>query len=431
MNIRQRRGTGTWRLAVCLGLCGFGGLAQAEDPGCQVTAFPTGTSLDRTTLDTAINQGGIGLAGTLVVCLSGEDLGGTPRAFDLGTTDSVVIQPTTSAHDIRAIRIVGLDGATIVGGEQPFRFYGDAGLESLKIENIRFVQPNLTAISIWDGNEDGRIEISDLVIEGVRSGDLAPAYPSTWIREGIAILSGLSDVAGEIIIRDNLIDAGPYDPASRDGLLNVSVGVLVSGRGVLGGLNDITAEITIEGNTITNWSGFGIQAITANEIKISDNTIIPGNFANSPVFPNLPFCAGATGLILQNSTDGVISNNRIIKVPALDANGVTPLCSAGIILTTGFFENAVSADNTFRRNRIEGVGTHAVLLPNVAQAGDAVVDNVFTGSNNWSQFSASVATIVLGEGVYDNVIWAGGGTVGGPNVDENIIPGLNSRRGKK
>jgi hypothetical protein len=174
----------------------------------------------------------------------------------------------------------------------------------------------------------------------------------------------LGPISGDIEISDNVIDGGTY--TVDDTTLAVSAGVVI-----MGALppptpaNSFTARVQISDNKLVNWSGSGVLAAGVSELTVERNMIQPGVFANT--IP--PRCTAANGLgsgngiSLQSIRDGTVRDNVITLVPALTGAGVTPLCTAGLILVGATNVAPGLADGTVvYRNRIRGSGTYGIVV---------------------------------------------------------------------
>ena len=146
------------------------------------------------------------------------------------------------------MHIVGLDNAngkkaTIRNGRQALGKQG-AGPPIFSIENLRFEQPEFSAISILGAGPASSIKISDVNIVGVRT-FFFPGFNGRF-REGIAMSTGLAPIGGDIEISNNVIDGGTY--TADDATLAVSGGVVLTGAlpqpGVVN--QPFTARVRIE-----------------------------------------------------------------------------------------------------------------------------------------------------------------------------------------
>ena len=364
--------------------------AQGQsNPRCDVTVTATGSSpSDSFAVNTAIN--GPHTTAEVTVCLVGE--------FDFGTTDLVVIDPTAGAPvpQIEELNITGLDGATIVGGLQPLRFAGTSSLPRLSITNLRFENPFVTAVSIFRSNEF--VEISGIEIDGVQS-LFVPAFGVT-LREGITITTAFAEIAGEVRIKDNLVDGGVFDSALDLTSVNSGIGLY----GAFGAINPnpFSANVLVSNNHVRNWSGSGIAAISLNDARFELNRIEPGAFGNQ--IPGgacaVPTGLGAAaGMSLTGIVDSTVLNNTIILTSAQDGNGAA-VCNAGIILLgNNGAATSVSADNEFLGNIVTGAGRYAFVVGLDTSAAEQ--NNSFVGSNV-STFAPSGAHLFLGGGANGN-----------------------------
>jgi hypothetical protein len=381
---------------VCLGLSTslvLAGTALAgEPPDCDVVvAGQNLPAVDPANVQTAVNTGG---AGPRTVCLAG--------VFDFGEEGFVVIDPEPA---VPALAIVGLNDLTgkaaIRNGLEPFRFSPASTLPVLRIANLRFERPSFAAIAIFRGNQ--RVEISGVHVDGVESIHLS--FFGLALREGIVLTSTFAEIAGEVVIRDNVIDAGTYGPADLD---DVNFGILASGGAPLNPF-PITAALTIERNEVLNWAGSGIGVVGVHGSVIQHNRIRPGPVALELSDPSV--CV-ANGILLGGSDASQVQYNTIDKDLALSpVSNAPPACSAGVVL------QGIAIGSFVTGNRIAGAGSHALFLQGTA----AQEENRFLG-NNLTHFAATGATVFLGPQAKNNTFIGHVHSVEG-NVTENAITG--------
>jgi hypothetical protein len=404
-------------IAVLVVSFGFVQEIKADPPvNCDISVVgqddpsPTGDVL---AVSTAVN--GPHSSSNVTVCLEGTFDFGTGTVGNFVLINPAHISPPDTVAELSIIGINDADRnkATIKNGFQALRFFSFTDpptntipnlLPVLRIKNIHFKDPLFTAISIFRGNQ--LIEISGNEIDGIKTFLLTPTVP---LREGIAVSAVITAINGKILIEENTLDGGNYDPLD---LLDVNANSF--GIGIIGqappppGANPVNAEVIIRGNTLKNWARSailvqGLQPVTT----IENNLIEPGEFATAFAVP----CV-ANGIELLNVDDDSVMNNTIHKVTSLRADGNPPACTTGILI--GFD----SSSNLFRANKITGDGTYAINL-----AGNAVEENnVFIG-NNLTGFTPSGATVNLGPNASNNTFVGSSGTVTG-NTAANTITGL-------
>jgi hypothetical protein len=389
--------------------CAIGFVAPAAaQVVCTVTV--TGQSdpaVDALAVASAVNAPTVGES---TVCLAGTfDFGPAPSPPAVAT---ITINPPPV---VTSLHIVGLNDAkgkkpTLIGGYQTFSLTPAATLPSLTIENLRFVQPAFTAITLLRAN--GLVRISGVNIAGVQT-FFVPAFNARF-REGIAVTS-LVPVTGEIVISDSVIDAGAYGP--DDGTLAVSTGIVLTGRFVGSNNAPFTAHVRLSDNKLTNWSGSGILAGEIAGATIERNKIDPGAFANSTPACTAPNGLGVVnGISLASVVDSTIRDNVITLVPALTGAGASPACTAGIIIAGNAAGGANG--NIVYRNRIRGSGTYAMIVG--APTGSTETDNLYA-LNPVGNFTAALATLLIGPGATDNSFVGNFPTVMGDQIANTVI----------
>ena len=404
--------------------------AFAQGAGAQVVCTVTVTGLNDPAVDAAAVRAATNQAfvGDLTVCLQGT-FDFAPPVPPSQASVSVIASPTTTS-----LRIVGLNNpngkkATIRNGRQALSKVG-AGPQIFSIENLRFEQPEFSAISILGAGPTSTIKISDINIIGVRT-FLFPGFNSRF-REGIAISTGLpAPIGGDIEISNNVIDGGTY--TADDTTLGVSGGVVLTGAlpPPFPAQPPLTARVRISDNRIVNWSGSGILAAGVSEITIERNAIQPGAFANT-----IPTgCTAANGMgsgngiSLQSVRDATVRDNTIALAPALTGAGTPPPCTAGFILTGPTNVAPGIADgNIVYRNRIKGTGTYAIVVgvTTTLPPGPTVsveTDNLFA-LNGLGNFAAQGASLFLGPGASGNAFVGNFPTLTGNVAGNDVITRL-------
>jgi hypothetical protein len=382
-------------------------IAVAQSVDAQVTCTVTVTGQNSPAVDAAAVQSATNQAfvGDLTVCLEGT-FDFAPPVPPSQFSVAIVASPLTTS-----LRIVGLNNAngrkaTIRNGRQALTKLG-AGPPIFSIENLRFEQPEFSAISILAAAPASSIKVSNLHIAGVRT-FLFPAF-NVRFREGIVVNSSLGPIDGDIEISNNVIDGGAY--SADDTTLAVSAGVVITGAlPPPTPANPFMARVQISDNKLVNWSGSGVLAAGVSELTVERNVIQPGAFANT--IP--PGCTAANGLgsgngiSLQSIRDGTVRDNVITLVPALTGAGATPPCTAGLILVGATNVAPGQADGTVvYRNRIRGSGTYAIVVgvtPAALPPGPIAsveTDNLFA-LNALGNFAPQGASLFIGAGAVDN-----------------------------
>jgi hypothetical protein len=391
--------------------------ALAQSAGAQVTCIVTVTGQNDPAIDAAAVQSATNQAfvGDLTVCLEGT--------FDFGTPVSPSVNSVTifASPFTTGIHIVGLNDvqgkkATIRNGRQALT---KQGLQPtlFSIENLRFEQPEFSAISILGAGPASSIEISDVNIVGVRT-FLFAAFNARF-RDGIVVSSGLTPIGGDIEISNNVIDGGTY--TADDTSLGVSGGVVLTGAlPPPTATQPFTARVRIFDNKLVNWSGSGILVIQ------------PGAFANT-----IPLgCTAANGLgaangiSLQSVRDATVRDNTITLVPALTGAGATPPCTAALILVGATNVAPGIADgNIVYRNRIRGSGTYAIVVgvtPDALPPGPIASvesDNLFA-LNRLGNFAPLGASLFIGLGANGNAFVGNFPSLAGNVAGNDVISRL-------
>jgi hypothetical protein len=392
--------------------------AFAQSAGAQVACTVTVTGLNDPAVDAAAVQSATNQAfpGDLTVCLQGTFDFGAPVPPSVNSVSIVASPPTTGIH------IVGLNDAqgkkaTIRNGVQALSKFSP-NPATFSIENLRFEQPQFSAISILGAGPASSIKISGVNIAGVRT-FFFPAFNGRF-REGIVVSTGVQPVGGDIELSNNVIDGGTYvaDDFSVGGI--VLTGALPTGFPV--GL-PFTARVRVSDNKLVNWSSSGILAAGIADLTIERNVIQPGAFANTIA----PGCTGsngvaaASGISLQSVRDATIRDNTITLVPAFTGAGTAAPCTAGLILVGATNVAPGLADgNIVYRNRIRGSGTYALVVgvtPAAAPPGPIAsveTDNLFA-LNRLGNFAPLAASLFIGPGANGNAF------VGNfPSMDGNL-----------
>jgi hypothetical protein len=265
--------------------------AFAQSAGAQVVCTVTVTGQNDPAVDAAAVQAATNQAfvGDLTVCLEGTFDFGTPVSPSVNSV-SISVSPLTTALHVVGLNDLQGKKATIRNGRQALSKFGAAPL-IFSIENLRFQQPEFSAISLLGAGPESSIKISGVNIVGVRT-FLFPAFNARF-REGIVMSSGVGPVGGDIEISNNVIDGGTY--TADDTTLAVASGVVLTGALPIPGPppnQPFTARVRISDNKIVNWSGSGILAAGVDELTIERNVIQPGAFANT--LP--PGCTAANGV---------------------------------------------------------------------------------------------------------------------------------------
>ena len=373
------------------------------------------SNVDVPAVNAAVNQPPV--SGDVTVCLSG--------VFDFGSTvESVVINPVAAVSALRIVGVSAANGApaTIRNGVLPVIMLPPATLPSLTIENLRFERPAFAAISILTAN--GYVRISGLQIAAAQT-YLDPDLFNLTFREGI-VVSSVGPVTGEVEITNNVIDGGTY--SSADQSLAVSAGIELVGQGGPAATQPFTAQVRVAGNRLSNWSGSGISAFSAQNVTIEKNTISPGRFANlssgcqTNGFGAANGIGSANGIGLANVTNFTVRDNLITLVPSHTSSGAPPACTAALIVSGTAGSSAKG--NLVYRNQILGVGTYAMLLGTVGGAtdGSSETDNVFA-LNTVFGFTAENASLCLAPEASGNVLVGFFPSVTG-NAAGNVLIGV-------
>jgi hypothetical protein len=404
--------------------------AFAQNAGAQVACTVTVTGQNNPAVDAAAIQNATNQAfvGDLTVCLEGTfDLPPPVPPSQMSVT--IVASPSTTS-----LRIVGLNNehgrkATIRNGRQALSKLG-AGPPIFSIENLRFEQPEFSAISLLGAGPASSMKVSNVNIVGVRT-FLFPAFNGRF-REGIVVTSGLQPVGGEIELSNNVIDGGTY--TADDTALGVSAGIVLTAALPPPFVNlPFTARVRVSDNKIVNWSGSGVLAAGLSELTVERNVIQPGSFANT--IP--PGCTAANGLgsgngiSLQSIHDGTVRDNVITLVPALTGAGATPPCTAGLILVGPTNVAPGQSDGTVvYRNRIRGSGTYAIVVgvtPEALPPGPVVsveTDNLFA-LNALANFAPQSASLFIGAGAVDNAFVGNFPSLAGNVAGNTVISRLH------
>jgi hypothetical protein len=401
--------------------------AFAQSAGAQVVCTVTLTGQNDPAVDAAAVQSAlIGPVGDFTLCLQGTFDFGTPPAPSVNSVTIVASPLATGIH------IVGLNDengkkATIRNGRQAFTKQA-AELQALafSIENLRFEQPEFSAISILGSGAASTIKISGVNIVGVRT--FLFATFNNRFREGIVMGTALAPIGGDIEISNNVINGGSY--TADDTTLGVSGGIVLTGAlpNNVPANRPFTARVRISDNRIVNWSGSGILVAGVEDVTIERNVIQPGAFANT-IPPGCTAGNGtgaANGISLQSVTDATVRDNSITLVPALTGANLPPPCTAGLILVGPINVLPGSADgNLVYRNRIRGSGTYAIAVgvtPAAAPPGPIAsleTDNLFA-LNLLGNFVPQVASLFIGPGANGNAFVGSFPSTAG-NVDGNDV----------
>ena len=397
----------------------------AQSAGAQVACTVTVTGLNDPAVDAAAVQSATNQAfvGDLTVCLEGT-FDFAPPVPPSQFSVAIVASPFTTS-----LRIVGLNSAhgrkaTIRNGRQALTKLG-AGPSIFSIENLRFEEPEFSAISLLGASPASAIKVSNVNIVGVRT-FIFPAF-NLRFREGIVANSALAAVGGVIEISDNVIDGGTY--AADDTTLAVSAGVVITGAlPAPAPANPFTARVRISDNKLVNWSGSGILAAGLSELTVERNVIQPGAFANTlpPGCTAANGIGAANGISLQSVRDATVRDNAITLVPALTGAGTPPPCTAGLILTGPTNVAPGIADgNIVYRNRIRGSGTYGIVVgvTTTLPPGPTVsveTDNLFA-LNRLGNFAAQGASLFLGPGANGNAFVGNFPTLAGNVAGNDVI----------
>jgi hypothetical protein len=358
--------------------------AFAQSAGAQVTCNSTVTGQNNPAVDAAAVQSATNQAfvGDLTVCLQGT--------FDFGAP----APPLNDAQGKKATIRNGVQALT-KQGLQPAIF---------SIENLRFEQPQFSAVSILGASPTSSIKVSGLSIVGVRT-FFFPAFNGRF-REGIVVSAGVSPIGGDIEISNNVVDGGTYaaDDTSVGGI--VLTGALPPPLPVS---QPFTARVRISDNKLVNWSSSGILAAGISELTVERNVIQPGAFANTIAAgcTGANGVAAASGISLQSVRDATIRDNTITLVPASTGAGLPAPCTAGIILTGPTnVAPGVADGNILYRNRIKGVGTYGIVVGVTTSLPPGPTTSVETDNlfalNRLGNFAPQAASLFIGPGANDN-----------------------------
>lgn len=416
-----------WVRAGVVGAVFAGGLVQSA--GAQVTCTVTVAGQNDPAVDVAAVQSATNQAfvGELTVCLEGTFDFGAPVPPSQSSVTIVGSPFTTGLH------VVGLNDArgkkaTIRNGRQALTKQS-VGLPVFSIENLRFEQPEFSAISILGASPASSIKISGINIVGART-FLFPAFNARF-REGISISSALAPIGGDIEVSNSVIDGGTY--TADDTTLAVSGGLVLTGALPQPGPANqpFTARVRVSDNKLVNWSGSGILAAAVSELTIERNVIQPGAFANS-ISSGCATTNGlgsGNGISLQSVRDATIRDNAITLVPALTGAGTPPPCTAGLILAGQTNVAPGLADgNILYRNRIKGSGTYGIVvgvttaLPPGPTA-SIETDNLFA-LNRLGNFAAQGASLLIGSGATGNAFVGNFPTLAGNVAGNDVISRL-------
>lgn len=390
---------------LALGLAGFAQRGDAQASCDVIVNGQNNPAVDVPAVASAVNAPPA--AGDVTVCLAGTFDFGPPPAPPAASTVSIAPAPSVTALRILGVNDANGKKATIRGGFQALTLTPAATLPSFAIENLRFVRPALSAISILRAN--GSVRISGVNIADVQS-YFFPAFGGRF-REGIAV-SSLAPVTGEIVIADSVIDGGTY--GLDDTTLAVSAGIVLTGA--FGNNQPFTARVRISDNKLADWSGSGILLLGVNEATIERNRIDPGAFANmTPGCASANGMGAANGISLAGVDDSTVRDNVIVLEPALTGAGTPPPCSAALMLA-GNAANGADG-NIVYRNRIRGSGTYALVVG--MPSGTTEVDNLFA-LNPVGNFVPTIATLSIGPGTSGNSFVGSFPSVTG-NVAGNVI----------
>jgi hypothetical protein len=381
-------------------------------------------AVDAAAVQSAVTQP---FPGDLTVCLAGTFDFGTPPTGNISV--SIVTSPMTTG-----LHIVGLDDAQgrkakIRNGVQALAKFSP-NPASFSIENLRFEQPQFSAISILGASPVSSIKISGVSIVGVRS-FLFPAFNARF-REGIVVSSGPGAIGGDIEISNSTIDGGTY--TADDSTLAASGGIVLTGALPPGPPPNqpFTARVRIADNKIQNWSGSGIVAAGVSELTVERNIIQPGAFANAlpPGCTASNGMGAANGISLQSVRDATVRDNTITLVPSLTGAGLVPPCTAGLIVVGATNVAPGSADgNIVFRNRIRGTGTYGIVVGvtpgalSPSPVASVETDNLFA-LNRLGNFAAQGASLFIGPGANGNAFVGNFPSLAGNVAGNDVITRL-------
>jgi hypothetical protein len=401
--------------------------AFTHSAGAQVTCTVTVTGQNDPTVDAAAVQSATNqaFAGDLTVCLQGTFDFGAPVPPSV-TSVTIFASPVTTAIHVVGLNDVHGKKATIRNGVQALAKQG-AQPAVFSIENLRFEQPQFSAVSILGAGPASSIKLSDLNIVGVRTFFFA-AFNARF-REGIVVTTSVSPVGGDIEISNNVIDGGAYAPD------DTSVGgIVLTGALPQPGFpanQPFTARVRISDNKLVNWSSSGILAAGISELTIERNVIQPGAFANAITAgcTGVNGVAAASGISLQSVRDATIRDNVITLVPALTGADTPPPCTAGIILTGPTNVAPGIADgNIVYRNRVKGSGTYGIVVgvtTSLPPGPPTSVenDNLFA-LNRLGNFAPLGASLFIGPGANGNAFVGNFPSLSGNVAGNDVISRL-------
>jgi hypothetical protein len=367
-------------------------------------------------------QSAVNLPGNLI--LRGHfSFDGGPGAT-ITTALAPVGYPNATIKVSKPITISGENDATIEGGAIPF--YVEAPGASVTIQGLRFIRPTAKAIVVYAAN--GLI-IANCKIEGVVPvsplGSSAIDIDTTGTIPTLTNPGHPENIFGMVLVTDNEIDvAGGTSADNTLGIVVFSVGQSPGNE----------ADIYISGNKIRNTTqpAINLRRIGGQAV-VDGNEIDTGSVSGQASEPEV-IRAGNTGsyVIAHNTIQcewpdaigiGVFSQIEDWRMEhaVVAHNSVTMSSPPGVTfgaLSAGIDIRGFANDNVVAHNRIRGCARAALAVDPFK--GGIPADNAFI-HNDLSGFAASIADIVIGQGVTDTLLLGQAGTVEDLGVNTIIV----------
>lgn len=352
--------------------------------------FPT----DVENVQAAVDRGGL-------VLLKARDAAGVPTAFNFGPTDFDNGGVVELTHDV-FIRgeSIGRDHTIVRGGNIPFRGF-DRPVRSV-IQGIHFDGPGVAAVDLAMSSG---AEFSFNRVTRVAGVDVGGAT------EGIGFLAFGSDVTGDLIVTDNVIDGFTSD--YREGILLISVAARVRIlRNVVHGAHTGIAAISVSSITIDrNEIATGVAADPA----FAGNSIVAAQLdpgARITITRNLVRCDDPNGAGIVLFTNARVNP---ITGAVIAGNHVTMSASiwAGVELSGSVTDSLVVG------NRIDGSGPYALWLSPSSDPADLASRNIAV-ANDVTAFRPTIAHVFLDVNTRENLV-VSRGTIIDRGIGNRII----------
>jgi hypothetical protein len=359
-------------------------------------------------------------------------------SFDTAPTIPIPLQavgfPQATILISKAVAISGAEGAVIEGGTIPL--YVAAPGATVTIQSVHFVRPSKSAIVVYavsglmiaSCHVDGFVPLPNIQFSGIgiTTSDMAatpmptqPGHPE--------------NISGRILIANNDLDlAGGTDSDATLGITTFSAGRLP----------DAEVDLYISGNRIRNVNRPGIDVRhIGGRAHVEGNKIITAPMASQATPEAIRVVNTGSFVIAHNVIDCQWSNpdavgtgvfSQFVDWPIANAvivdNEIAMSLGGGVQFTNfnagidvrGFAQNIFVGNN-----RIRGRARAAVAV-DVASGG--VPGNTAFVLNDLGEFDASVAGVIVGNGVSGTVILGQAGTVNDQGINTVTLPfGRESR----